>query len=131
MDYIIDAKKKPLGRIASEVATILQGKKSVRYQPNVVSEDRAIIKNYREFVVTGGKEIKKVYYHHTGYMGHLKELTYEQKFAKDPKKVLREAVRRMLPKNFLNQKRIKHLIFLEEDMKSEARNTKSETISNK
>jgi large subunit ribosomal protein L13 len=114
MDYIIDAKKKPLGRIASEAATILQGKKSVRYQPNAVSVDRAIIKNYREFVVTGGKETKKIYYRHTGYMGHLKETTYEQAFAKDPKKVLRVAVRRMLPKNFLNHKRIKHLIFSEE-----------------
>lgn len=114
MDYIIDAKNRPLGRVASEVAVVLQGKKSVRYQRNVVGDDRAVVKNYKHIVVTGGKEKKKIYYHHTGYMGHLKEATYEQVFAKDPKKVLREAVRRMLPKNFLNQKRMRRLVFSDE-----------------
>ncbi len=114
MDYTIDAKGKILGRVASDIALILQGKRSVSYARNRVSDDKVYVKNIRGIVVTGNKVTQKIYYHHTGYVGHLKELTYEQKFAKDPKSVLREAVRRMLPKNFLNQKRIKNLVFVED-----------------
>jgi large subunit ribosomal protein L13 len=111
MDHHIDAKNKPLGRVASEIAVILQGKKSPSYAPNRVSGDKVYIKNYREVALTGNKRKQKVYHRHTGYVGHLKRLTFEQKFAKDPRSVLREAVRKMLPKNFLNQKRMKNLIF--------------------
>jgi len=114
MDYHIDANKKILGRVATEIAVILQGKKSPSYARNRVSSDKVYVKNVGKIAVTGGKETKKVYYRHTGYVGHLKELTYEQKFAKDPRAVLRQAVRKMLPKNFLNQQRIKNLIFVEE-----------------
>jgi large subunit ribosomal protein L13 len=113
-DYHIDAAQKPLGRVASEIAMILQGKKSPTYQPNRVSGDRALVKNYRKVVVTGRKMDQKIYYHHTGYMGHLKELTYRQVFTRDPRRVLREAVRRMLPKNFLNSRRLNNLLFIEE-----------------
>jgi large subunit ribosomal protein L13 len=114
MEHTIDAKGKVLGRLASEVSHILQGKKSAAYAKNRVSDDKVLIKNIEGIVVTGNKAIQKVYYKHTGYVGHLKELTYEQKFAKDPRSVLREAVRRMLPKNFLNQKRMKNLVFIED-----------------
>jgi large subunit ribosomal protein L13 len=113
MDYHIDAKNKILGRLASEIAVILQGKKSPNYKPNIVSNDRVFVKNYRDIKLTGDKFKNKIYYKHTGYMGHLKKKTFEQVFQKDPKRVLREAVRRMLPKNFLNQKRIKNLIFVD------------------
>ncbi len=113
MEHRIDAKNKVLGRVASEIAYILQGKKSASFQPNRVSNDRVLVKNYRDIKVTGDKATQKIYYRHTGYVGHLKELTFEQKFAKDPKSVLRQAVRKMLPKNFLNQKRIKNLVFVE------------------
>jgi large subunit ribosomal protein L13 len=115
MDYKIDAKNKILGRLATEVAAIIQGKKSPRYEPRNVGTDRALVSNYKEVKVTGKKYKEKIYYRHTGYVGHLKEKTYEQVFLKDPKKVLREAVRHMLPKNFLNQKRMKHLIFVENE----------------
>ena len=114
MDYHIDAKDKVLGRLASEIALILQGKKSASYEQNRVSEDKVYVKNIKGITVTGNKATQKIYYHHTGYVGHLKELSYEQKFAKDPKSVLRQAVRKMLPKNFLNQKRIKNLVFVED-----------------
>jgi len=113
MDYKINAKNKPLGRTASEIALILQGKKSAAYAPNKVGGDRVLVSNYKEVVVTGRKAEQKIYYHHTGYVGHLKELTYEQVFARDPKRVLREAVRKMLPKNFLNARRLKNLVFVE------------------
>lgn len=113
MDYVVDAKNKRLGRIASEVAAILQGKKSAHYEPRLTG-DRVLLKNFREFTVTGRKLKDKIYYRHTGYMGHLKEERLEERIAKDPKQVLREAVRRMLPKNFLNHRRLTNLIFVEE-----------------
>jgi large subunit ribosomal protein L13 len=114
MEYHIDAKNKVLGRVASDIALILQGKKSASYAQNRVSGDKVYVKNIKDIKVTGNKQTDKIYYHHTGYVGHLKELTFEQKFAKDPKSVLRRAVRKMLPKNFLNQKRLLNMIFVEE-----------------
>ena len=115
MDYHIDAKNKILGRTASEIATILQGKKSASYEPRLVGGDKVFLKNYKEIRVSGNKTTDKVYYRHTGYVGHLKEKSFDQEFAKNPKWVVREAVRRMLPKNFLNQKRLKNLIFVEQE----------------
>ena len=106
MEYHIDAKNKVLGRVATDIALILQGKKSATYERNRVSEDKVYVKNVANIRVTGKKEEQKVYYHHTGYVGHLKELTYEQQFAKDPRTVLRMAVKNMLPKNFLKQQSI-------------------------
>ncbi len=109
--YTIDAKAKRLGRLATEVAHLLQGKQLVDYKPNAVADVKVTIKNAGHVEIGGTKETQKVYYRHTGYMGHLKEKTYQQKFAKNPAEVVREAVRRMLPKNFLNQKRMNNLIF--------------------
>jgi large subunit ribosomal protein L13 len=100
--------------MASDIALILQGKKVATYERNHIGNDRVYVKNIKDVAVTGDKMEQKIYYHHTGYVGHLKELTLEQKMAKDPKAVLRQAVRKMLPKNFLNQQRIKNLIFVEE-----------------
>ena len=114
MDYHIDAKNKVLGRVASDIALILQGKKSASYERNRVSADKVYVKNYEQIAITGNKAKDKIYYHHTGYVGHLKELTYEQKMAKDPRSTLRRAVRKMLPRNFLNQKRLNNLIFVQE-----------------
>ena len=114
MDYIIDAKNKRLGRLASEVAVILQGKKSAAYEPRVAGSDRALVKNYKAITVGGGKEIKKVYKRHTGYVGGIKSKTYKEAMEKDPKWALRHAVRKMLPRNFLTQHRIKNLVFIEE-----------------
>lgn len=117
MDYHIDAKNKVLGRVASDISLILQGKKNASYAPNRVSGDKVFVSNCKDIVVTGNKEIGKIYYHHTGYVGHLKELTYKQKFAKDPKAVLRQAVRKMLPRNFLTTRRLKNLIFVDGENK--------------
>ena len=111
MDYIIDAKGKRLGRVATEIATILQGKKKADYAPNKVSTDRAVVKNIKLITVSGDKMQQRVYYRHTGYMGHVKEETLEERFKKDPRKMLRETVRHMLPKNFLNTPRLKQLVF--------------------
>ena len=113
-DHIIDAEKKPLGRMASEIALILQGKKSPKYNPRLIGEDRVLVKNVGRLFVTGRIFKEKKYFRPTGDVGHLKMRTFEQQFLRDPKKVLREAVRRMLPKNFLNQKRLNNLIFVED-----------------
>jgi large subunit ribosomal protein L13 len=113
MDYHIDAKNKIMGRLASEIALILQGKKSPKYEPRLRGGDRVFVKNYKDIAVTGKKMKEKIYYRHTGYVGHLKSRTLEEFFKKDPKRVLREAVRRMLPKNSLNPKRLKSLIFVD------------------
>lgn len=113
MDYQIDAKNKILGRLASEAAQILQGKKNPGYNPRLLGGDKVILKNYKDIKLTGTKYREKIYYRHTGYMGHLKEKTFEQAFTKNPKQVIRDTVRRMLPKNFLNQKRLRNLIFVD------------------
>lgn len=114
-DYIIDAKGKRLGRLATEIAGILQGKMHADYAPNKTGADRVLVKNVDKITVTGDKMDQRVYYRHTGYMGHLKETTLGEKFAKDPKKVLRDTVRHMLPKNFLNTPRMKNMIFVNDD----------------
>jgi len=113
MNHTIDATGKPLGRLASEISLILQGKKSPLYEQHHVSGDKVYLKNFADFVVTGRKMTGKLYHRHTGYMGHLKTKTLAQVYAKDPRRVVREAVRRMLPKNFLNQRRLKNLVFVE------------------
>ncbi len=111
MQHVIDAQGRPLGRIASEIAIILQGKHRPDYEPRLAGSDSVLVKNARGIVVTGRKAEQKIYYHHSGYVGHLKEVKYKDAFAKSPERVLREAVRRMLPKNFLNQKRMTRLTF--------------------
>ncbi|MBI2623560.1 MAG: 50S ribosomal protein L13 [Candidatus Liptonbacteria bacterium] len=113
MDYHIDAKNQRLGRMASRIATLLQGKESPSYARNQVSAVKVIVKNVKELDLTPKKLEQKIYYRHTGYMGHLKELTLEQMWAKDPKRVVREAVRKMLPRNFLTSRRLKNLIFVD------------------
>ena len=109
--HVIDAKNKRLGRVASEIAILLQGKRSPRYAPHVVSTDRVLVKNVHLLDVGSEKYKKKVYYRHTGYVGHLKERSFTAEFSKDPRRVLRGAVRHMLPKNFLNARRLKNLVF--------------------
>lgn len=109
MQHILDAKNKMLGRIAGQVAHLLQGKQSPSYQPNKVVTDTVVVKNASLMTVSGGKETKKTYYRHTGYMGHLRESTYESEFKKSPAEVLRKAVFNMLPKNFIRQDRLNRL----------------------
>lgn len=113
MDYHLDGKNKSLGRLASEIAIILQGKKSPSYEPRLRGEDRVILENFDQIIVTGRKPSQKLYHRHTGYVGGIKTETFKQAFSKDPKRVIREAVRRMLPKNSLNPKRLKNLVFVE------------------
>ena len=109
-EYTIDVKGKKLGRVASEVAHILQGKDDPSYDPRLAGETCVIIKNLKNIEVSGNKAKDKVYYSHTGQLGHLKEKKYSDVFAKKPEWVLRHAVRLMLPKNRLAKERLKRLI---------------------
>lgn len=110
MNYEIDAKNKKLGRLSSEIASILQGKKNPKYNPRLLNDDRVIVKNAGHIVVTGRKTNQKIYYKHTGPLGHLKERKFTDVFKKNPAWVLRHAVRLMLPKNRLNAKRLRNLV---------------------
>ena len=109
MDYYLDAKNKILGRLSSEIAVILQGKKSSKYEPRIVSGDRVFLKNYKEFAVTGRKWGEKLYHRHTGYMGGLKETPYRRLKEKKPTEIMRKAVLNMLPHNRLRAPRMKRL----------------------
>jgi len=109
-DYIIDAKNQTLGRLSSNIALILQGKDSPSYNPRLVGENRITVKNANLIKVTGRKENQKTYYRHTGYIGNLKAIKFQDMLQKDPARVLRMAVKGMLPKNRLLDKRLKRLI---------------------
>lgn len=110
MEYVIDAANQKLGRLASKIAFILQGKLHSDYDPRLAGKDRVIIKNISKISISGKKTEQKIYYRHTGYLGHLKKRIYKEVFSKSPESVLRLAVRRMLPKNRLLAKRIRRLI---------------------
>lgn len=107
---VIDAKGKTLGRLASEIALVLQGKNRVDFSyHNPPIPDKLEIKNIKDIKITGRKFQDKKYYSHSGYLGSLKEKNLEDVFKKDPGEVLRRAVYGMLPKNKLRDKMIKKL----------------------
>ena len=101
--YVIDAQGKPLGRLASEVASRLRGKHKPIYTPHVDTGDYIIIVNADKVAVTGNKATDKMYYHHTGYVGNLKSASFEKMQAKAPGRVIELAVKGMLPKNPLGR----------------------------
>jgi len=107
--YVIDAQGKPLGRLASEVASRLRGKHKPIYTPHVDTGDYIIIVNADKVAVTGNKATDKMYYHHTGYVGNLKSASFEKMQAKAPGRVIELAVKGMLPKNPLGRSMIRKL----------------------
>ena len=110
MEHIIDAKNKKLGRLASEISIILQGKRSPNYEPRLEGNDNIIIKNIAQMEFSGKKVEQKIYYKHTTQLGHLKKKTLKMILEKKgPGEALRLSVLRMLPKNKLRIKRIKRL----------------------
>lgn len=107
--YIVDAEGKTLGRLASEVAKILRGKHKPIYTPHVDTGDHVIVINAEKVVLTGRKLDQKMYRHHSGYPGGLKEVPYRKFLAENPEKAVTLAVRGMLPKNRLGRKMIRKL----------------------
>lgn len=109
MKYVVDATDQPLGRLASKIAVILRGKTSPAYKPNVMPQEKVIVENVKKIKFTGRKFGQKVYHHYSGYPGGMKTRRLDVIFEKDPKKVLRLAVYRMLAPNRLRDKIIKNL----------------------
>lgn len=107
--HTIDATSKVLGRLATEIAVLLRGKNKPDFKPYKDMGDFVVVKNIKKIKFTGKKFEKKVYYGHTGYIGHLKEVRLNELFKKNPKEVLKKAVFGMLPKNKLRAKQIKRL----------------------
>jgi len=107
--YLIDAEGKTLGRLATEVATLLRGKHKPTYTPHVDTGDNVIVINCSKIVLTGNKLEQKTHKYHTGYPGGLKEITYKDFLDKTPDKAVYLAIKGMLPKNKLGRKMIKKL----------------------
>ena len=104
--YVIDAQGKPLGRVAAEAAVLLRGKHKPTYTPNVDCGDFVIIINAAKAVLTGNKGENKLYQHHTGYIGNLKEVKYSKLMAEKPEFAMQLAVKGMLAKNKLGAKQL-------------------------
>lgn len=109
--HTIDATGKVLGRLATEIAVLLRGKHKPDFVPYKDMGDFVVVKNVDKIKVTGKKIEKKKYYHHSGYLGGLKETPLKKLFEKNPAEVLRRAVWGMLPSNKLRPEQIKRLKF--------------------
>ena len=108
--YSIDASGQSLGRLATEIATLLRGKREVNYLPHLDPMITVRVLNLNKVVLTGKKASQKVYYHYTGYPGGLRTTKYRELTAKGASRVLQLAVLRMLNKNRLRAKLMKRII---------------------
>lgn len=109
--FVIDAKDRVLGRLATEIVAILRGKNRPDYMPNKDSNNYVVIKNADKLVVTGNKMKDKTYFHHTGFLGGDKHIPMKTIFDKNPGEILKKAVSGMLPKNRLRDKQLKRIKF--------------------
>ena len=107
--YILDAEGKTLGRLASEAASILRGKKKPIFTPYIDTGDYVIVINCEKIKVTGKKGTDKIYQHYSGYPGGMRETTFNEMIAKKPEEVIRHAVKDMLPKGPLGRQMYKKL----------------------
>ncbi len=125
---LIDAEGMVLGRLATKIASILRGKDKPSYTPFFDNGDFVVVVNAEKIKLTGNKEEQKVYYRHSGWMGGIKETSYQKMMATHPERILKAAVKGMLPKNKLNRKIIKKLkIYSGAEHKHKAQ--KPETLS--
>ncbi len=128
--YVIDAEGKTLGRLASEVAKILRGKNKPIYTPHIDTGDYVIVVNAEKIKVTGKKLDQKIYYHHSDYVGGMKEQTLKEKLAKKPEDVITLAVKGMLPKGPLGRAMIKKLhVYAGPEHKQQAQQPKALDIN--
>ncbi len=126
--YVVDAEGCTLGRLASGVASVLRGKNKPQFTPHVDTGDYVIIVNADKVKVTGKKMDQKIYYHHSDYVGGMKETTLKEMMAKKPEKVVELAVKGMLPKGPLGREMYKKLfVYAGPEHKHEAQ--KPETLT--
>ena len=107
--YVVDAAGKPLGRVAVQVADLLRGKNKTTFTPHVDCGDFVIVINADKAVLTGKKLEKKFYYHHTGYIGHMKSVRYDTLMANRPELAVELAVKGMIPDNTIGRKALTRL----------------------
>lgn len=107
--FVVDLEGKTLGRAATQIAHVLRGKHKAIYTPHVDTGDFVVVVNADKVAVTGNKLADKYYYHHSGYPGGIKGISLEKQLEKAPDRVIRAAVRGMLPKTKLGRKMIKKL----------------------
>ena len=107
--YVVDATGMTLGRLASEVAKVLRGKNKPIFTPHIDTGDYVIVINAEKIAVTGKKLDQKIYYHHSDYVGGMKETTLREKLAKKPESVIELAVKGMLPKGPLGRQMLTKL----------------------
>ena len=119
--YVVDATDQTLGRLASEVAKVLRGKNKPIFTPHIDTGDNVIVINADKIKVTGKKLVQKVYYHHSDYVGGMKETTLKEMLNKKPEQVIELAVKGMLPKGPLGREMFKKLhVYAGPDHKHEA-----------
>jgi len=107
--YVVDATGYTLGRLSAEIAKILRGKHKPIYTPHIDTGDYVIVVNAEKIKVTGKKLNQKIYYHHSEYIGGMKETTLKEMLAKHPERVIEHAVKGMLPKGPLGRQMYKKL----------------------
>ena len=107
--HLVDASELPLGRVSTIIAGLLTGKGKPTYTPHIDNGDYVVVINAKQAVVTGDKELQKVYYHHTGFPGGIKDARLEEVREKFPERIIENAVKGMLPKNKLQAERMKRL----------------------
>ena len=107
--YIIDAANKPLGRVATEAAKLLRGKHKPTFTPNMDVGDHVIVINCDKVILTGNKLNQKIYRHHSGHIGGMKEIPAKDMLANKPEKAMMLAIKGMLPHNSLGRQTIKKL----------------------
>ena len=107
--YVVDATGHTLGRLSSEIASILRGKNKPTFTPNVDTGDFVVVINAEKVVVTGNKETDKIYYHHTGFPGGLKAASVKEVREKDATKLIEKAVKGMLQHNTLGDQQFTKL----------------------
>ena len=108
--YLVDAKDKTLGRLASEIAQVIRGKKKVFFTPNLEMGDFVVVINADKISLSGNKADQKKYFTHSGYPGGDKEISYSKLKGDKPERIIYNAVKGMLPHNKLGRKLLKHLI---------------------
>ena len=107
--YVLDAKGKPLGRVAAKAAVLLRGKHKPTFTPHVDCGDHVIIINCKDAKLTGNKLTQKFYYRHTGYIGHLKEVRYDKLMTERPDRAMMLAVKGMIPDTTIGRKALTRL----------------------
>ncbi|MBV1876866.1 MAG: 50S ribosomal protein L13 [Pseudomonadales bacterium] len=101
--YLVDATDKTLGRISTEIANRLRGKHKAEYTPHVDTGDYIVVVNAEKVKVSGNKTTDKMYYHHTGYPGGIKSISFDKLIDKAPERALESAIKGMMPKNKLSR----------------------------